>query len=85
MIREDRELLARLARANQALGEVVTRVLDGLVEGRLAAGPLRAVGQELASLGAEMVAHADVLDSVVENDPHVAAYRAVGREGSRVI
>lgn len=68
MIREDRILLARLAAANQSLGEVVTRVLDAQVDEHKVAGHLRTIGQELESLGADMVRRADVLDSVVDND-----------------
>jgi hypothetical protein len=83
VIREDRELLARLSTVNQHLGglnqhmgEVLLRLIGRLDELGLDSGDLRTVSRalasvagELTSLGTAMVARADELDRVVESRP----------------
>lgn len=64
MIGRDRELLARIARMNGAIGKAAVGALTTLNEGMLSATHLRDLGAELAALAADITARADELDGV---------------------
>lgn len=59
MIREDRELLNRLATVNQSLGEFVLDVISRQDGGELNAADLRKLGRALCTLGTDMTIRAD--------------------------
>lgn len=58
MLRQDRELLARLSAANQAIAPVVLYLLGNLDEGRLSAEDLDRLGRQLRNLGEDLIARA---------------------------
>jgi hypothetical protein len=58
VIERDRELLARLARVNQHLGEVAVKLMAGQDCGELPADGVRDLGQRLTQLGADLLARA---------------------------
>ena len=55
MIERDRELLARAARVNRHLGEVVVELMTGQDGGELPAAGVRELGQNLTEFGASRV------------------------------
>lgn len=63
MIERDRELLARVARVNRHLGELVVGLMGLQDDGELPAGEVRALGQHLAELSTDLLARAAELDS----------------------
>lgn len=63
MIARDRELLSRLRKVNNGLGEVALALMDAQDGGELPADGLRTVGEALRFLGDDMVARADELDA----------------------
>lgn len=65
MINADRQLLSRLSAINQSMGEIVLRMIGRQDGGQLNPADLRAVGRQLALLGADMVRRADDLDRTV--------------------
>jgi hypothetical protein len=62
VIERDRELLARLARVNRHLGEVVVELMTGQDGGELPAAGVRDLGQRFVALGADLLARAEELD-----------------------
>jgi hypothetical protein len=66
MIEVDRQLLSRLSAVNQSMGEIVLHMISREDGGQLNAADLRAVGRQLALLGADMVRRADDLDRTVD-------------------
>ena len=66
MIKDDRTLLYRMATVNQALGDVVSHMLDRMQEGRLSPDDLRTVGRELQQLGQDMRHRADDIDRTID-------------------
>ncbi|MEU3271539.1 3-hydroxyacyl-CoA dehydrogenase NAD-binding domain-containing protein [Saccharomonospora sp. NPDC006951] len=70
MIRQDRELLARLSSVNTRLGEAVVELLHRQDNGLLPAEGLRALGHHLQGLTADLLNRADELDAVVIDCPH---------------
>lgn len=79
MVERDRELLARGARANQALGRAVVELLHHSARGELPAAGVRVVGENLAALGADLLARADELEWHPVIDGSVV-WREVGPE-----
>jgi hypothetical protein len=69
VIRRDRELLARLTKVNSRLGAVVIELLEHQDDDGLPAAGLRPLGEHLAALGADLLARADELDSVIDAEP----------------
>lgn len=67
MIRKDRDLLVRLRTVGQNTSSVVLDMLDHLDDGMLSAVKLRALGEQLEALGADLVTRADEMDRVVEH------------------
>ena len=67
MIRADRELLARLSAANQAIAPLVLRLLGNLDEGRLPAADLDRLGRQLRALGDDLIARAGELRAAVDS------------------
>jgi hypothetical protein len=65
VIERDRELPARLRRVNANLGSVVVDIMAEQDGGELPAAPLRALGQNLARLGAELLERAAEREVVV--------------------
>jgi hypothetical protein len=57
-------LLRRMATVNIAMGEIIRQMLNHAEDGHLRSGDLRSIGQDLASLGADMVRRADEMDRV---------------------
>jgi hypothetical protein len=73
VILRDRELLARVARVNTRLGEVVVELMAQQDDGQLPAHGVRKLGQQLTGLGADLLARAQELDrrtidSVIDQD-----------------
>lgn len=66
VIRADRELLARLAVANRALGEVVTQWLNHLDGIELPAAGLRRLADDFDDLSARLRTRADHIDHVID-------------------
>jgi hypothetical protein len=66
MIRADRELLARLGAANQAIAPVVLYLLANLDEGQLRAEDLEQLGHQLRELGDDLLARANELGPVID-------------------
>ncbi|PWV85763.1 3-hydroxyacyl-CoA dehydrogenase [Prauserella marina] len=69
MIRQDRELLARLSSVNTRLGEAVVELLHRQDGGLLPAEGLRALGHHLQGITADLLNRADELDAVVIDRP----------------
>jgi len=67
VIQRDVELLARMSQVNQALGEIVLRMLPRVQGGALDPVDLRAVGYGLVVLGQQMQRRADELDGPAAN------------------
>lgn len=67
MIRQDRDLLVRLRMVGQNTSSVVLDMLDHLDDGMLPAAKLRALGEQLEALGADLLTRADELERVVEH------------------
>ena len=65
MMERDRTLLATMREVNQALGEVVVRMLPREQGAGLDPATLRAVGRGLVLLGQDMVRRAEELDAPV--------------------
>lgn len=70
VIQRDVELLAQMSMVNQALGQVVLRMLPQTQGGVLDSAELQAVGRDLVALGREMQRRADhrggmVIDAAV--------------------
>lgn len=66
MIRADRELLARLARLNHALGDVVVEWLNHLDGIELPAAGLRMLAGDFDAMAAQLRARADHIDQVID-------------------
>lgn len=66
MIRADRELLARLSAANQAIAPVVLHLLGNLDEGELNPDDLERLGHQLRELGDDLMARAKELRPSIE-------------------
>jgi hypothetical protein len=62
VILRDRELLARVARVNTHLGEVVVELMTQQDDGQLPAHGVRELGQRLTGLSADLLARAQELD-----------------------
>lgn len=67
MIRSDRELLARVARANLAIGQAVPVLLDHLDDGLLPASGLRDIADHLDSVARDLRQRAEMLDRPVDD------------------
>jgi len=67
MIRADRELLARLSAANQAIAPVVLHLLANLDEGQLNADDLTRLGLQLRALGEDLISRAQELKPAIES------------------
>lgn len=70
MIAKDRELLARLAQVNRNVGAGVVELLHRQDGGELPADGLRALGDILATLGADLRARAEELECRVIEKSH---------------
>lgn len=66
MLRQDRELLARLSAANQAIAPLVLCLLGNLDEGRLSAVDLDRLGRQLRDLGDDLIARARQLNGEID-------------------
>jgi len=62
MIERDRELLAKVGRVNQHIGNVIVEMLTEQDGGELPADGVRDLGRNLAELGADLLARAAELD-----------------------
>jgi hypothetical protein len=71
VIERDRELLARAARVNRHLGEVVVELMTGQDGGELPAAGVRELGQNLTEFGADLLARAAELDgrAIIDAQP----------------
>jgi hypothetical protein len=69
VIERDRELLARAARVNQHLGEVVVKLMTGQDGGELPAAGVRELGQHLTDLGADLLGRGAELERVIDTQP----------------
>jgi hypothetical protein len=69
MIRADRELLARVARANHAIGQAIPVLLDRLDDGRLPAQGLREMADRLATVVDDLRQRADALERTADAPP----------------
>ena len=70
MIREDRELLAELARLNSAMASLALRIMDGSAT----AGEQRDYAQRLIAAGTRLRARADPMNySVIDGEVTVSA------------
>jgi hypothetical protein len=69
MIERDRKLLARVARANDTAGQVVLAILGDYDRPDPEPARMRALGRELAELGADLLARAAELDGRVIEPP----------------
>lgn len=65
MIEKDRALLARLRKFNQGLGMAVVELCSHQDGGELPAAGLRAIGEPMAQLAADILAHADERERLV--------------------
>jgi hypothetical protein len=71
VLERDRELLARAARVNRHLGEVVVELMTGQDGGELPAAGVRELGQNLTEFGADLLARAAELDgrAIIDAQP----------------
>jgi hypothetical protein len=70
MIERDRELFARLARVNTALGAATLELFEHQDGGELPAAGVRKIGQALAKLASDLLARAAELDGrVIDAQP----------------
>jgi hypothetical protein len=71
VIERDRELLARAARVNRHLGEVVVELMTGQDGGELPAAGVRELGQNLTEFGEDLLARAAELDgrAIIDAQP----------------
>lgn len=69
MLAEDRALLARVAKLNQSMGEVVTHLLSRLdPDEGIATDVLRELARHLDLLSAALHARADTTDNTIEEE-----------------
>jgi hypothetical protein len=65
VIERDRELLAKVARVNGRIGEVVLELFQYQDGGELPAAGVRELGQALSQLGADLLTRAVELERVI--------------------
>jgi hypothetical protein len=69
VIERDRELLAKVARVNGRIGEVVLELFQHQDGGELPAAGVRELGQALTQLGADLLTRAAELERVIIDAP----------------
>jgi hypothetical protein len=69
VIERDRELLAKVARVNGRIGEVVLELFQYQDGGELPAAGVRELGQALTHLGADLLTRAVELERVIIDAP----------------
>ncbi|RZQ65114.1 hypothetical protein [Amycolatopsis suaedae] len=69
MHERDRELLARMASVNRAMGDITLRLLHVQTRDDEYEQHLRQLGKRLTELGKDLVERADEIGHVIEIDP----------------